>query len=97
MRIPQPVIRYGQQRIARRIARSIPWVGAVVVLATVGSRMRRKGMVRGGVDAALDAIPFVGAMKNAIEVVRGRDFFQERPQQAVASPPRGGLRQDAVR
>jgi hypothetical protein len=95
MNIPQPVIRYGQQRLARRIARSIPWVGAVVVLVTIGSRMRRKGMVRGSVDAALDAIPFVGAMKNAIEVVRGRDFFQERAPRAVDSS-RGDLRQDAV-
>ena len=29
-------------------------------------------------DTGLNALPFVGAAKNAIEVVRGRDFFPDR-------------------
>ena len=29
-------------------------------------------------DTALDFIPFVGGVKNAAEVVRGRDFIRDR-------------------
>src|SRR5690606_12389521 len=40
-------VRWGGTRFGRRIAKSIPFVGAVVVLASVGSTMRRKGAVGG--------------------------------------------------
>jgi hypothetical protein len=36
-------------------------------------------MFGGAVDTALDFIPFVGGAKNAVEVVRGRDFIADRP------------------
>jgi hypothetical protein len=59
--------------------RAAPWLGGVVVLATLGSTIGRKGVVRGALDTALDFIPFVGGIKNAAEVARGRDFFPDRP------------------
>jgi len=71
--------RWGGARLARRLARSIPFVGAVVAVATVGATMRRKGMVGGLADTGLNSIPFVGAAKNVVEVVRGEDFFPDRP------------------
>jgi hypothetical protein len=64
--------------MARRLLRAAPWVGAVVALATLGAAIRRKGAVRGTVDTALDFIPFVGGVKNAAEIVRGRDFIRDR-------------------
>lgn len=78
MAISQQAIRYGQRRVMRRVARSLPWIGAVVAIATVGSAIRRKGFFRGTMDSALNAVPFVGGIKNAAEVVRGRDFFRDR-------------------
>ena len=69
---------YAGRKIARRLTRSIPWIGAVIALVTIGSAMRRKGVVRGAIHSALDAIPFVGGAKNVAEVVRGRDFFPDR-------------------
>ena len=39
-----------------------------------------------GVDTALNAMPIVGAMKNVVEAVRGRDFIADRP--AVRTLPR---------
>jgi hypothetical protein len=56
----------------------IPWVGAIIALATLGSAIRRKGLVRGSVDSALNAIPFVGGMKGMAEMARGRDFIADR-------------------
>ena len=69
---------YAGRKLARRLTRSIPWIGAFVALATVGSAIRRKGVVRGALHSGLDAIPFVGAAKNVAEAARGRDFFPDR-------------------
>lgn len=78
MTIRRQVVQYGQRRIARRLLRAAPWLGSVVALATLGAAMRRKGALGGVLDTALDFIPFVGGMKNAAEVVRGRDFIRDR-------------------
>ena len=56
----------------------MPWIGVAVALLTVGAAIRRKGVVGGTLDSALNAIPFVGAAKNVAEVVRGRDFIRDR-------------------
>jgi hypothetical protein len=78
MSITGQMVQYGQRRIARKMLRAVPWLGGLVALATLGAAMRRKGAVRGTVDTALDFIPFVGGVKNAAEVVRGRDFIRDR-------------------
>lgn len=65
--------------MSRRLARSIPFVGALVAVATLAETMRRKGVVGGIADTSFNAIPYVGAVKNVVEVVRRRDFFPDRP------------------
>jgi hypothetical protein len=61
------------------MSRSLPWIGAAIALVTLGSAIRRKGLLRGVTHSGLDAIPFVGAVKNLAELVRGRDFIPDRP------------------
>jgi len=78
MAIAGQALKYGQRRLLRRASRSIPWIGAAVVLVTLGSAIRRKGFLGGALDSALNALPFVGAMKNTAEVLRGRDFIADR-------------------
>jgi len=78
MGISRQIVQYGQRRLTRRVLRAAPWVGGVMALATLGAAVRRKGTVGGVIDTALDFIPFVGGMKNAAEVVRGRDFIRDR-------------------
>jgi hypothetical protein len=56
----------------------MPWIGAVVAVAAVGTAIRRKGLLGGALDTALDATPGVGAMKNAFEAIRGRDFIEDK-------------------
>ena len=73
-----PLTRYATRKLTRRLSRSLPWVGGVIALATIGSAMRRKGIVRGIIHSALDAIPYVGAAKNMTEAVRGRDFLADK-------------------
>ena len=69
---------YAGRKIARRLTRSIPYIGAAIALVTLGSAIRRKGLLRGTVHSGLDAIPFVGAAKNLAEMVRGGDFFPDK-------------------
>jgi hypothetical protein len=69
---------YAGRHVARRLARTIPWVGAVVALVTVGATIRRKGWLGGSADTALDMIPYVGGVKNLAEAVRGRDFIRDK-------------------
>jgi hypothetical protein len=78
MGISRQIVQYGQRRLTRRVLRAAPWVGGVIALATLGAAVRRKGALGGVIDTALDFIPFVGGMKNAAEVVRGRDFIRDR-------------------
>jgi hypothetical protein len=73
------LLEWGGLHVSRRVAKSVPLLGAVVVVATLGLAMRRKGVVGGLVDARLNAVPFLGAAKNVAEVVRGRDFVPDRP------------------
>jgi hypothetical protein len=78
MSITTQALQYGQRRIARKMLRAMPWLGGIVAIATVGAAIRRKGFIGGTVDTALDFIPYVSGLKNAAEVVRGRDFIRDR-------------------
>jgi hypothetical protein len=78
MTMTQRVARWGGARMSRRMSRSLPVIGAAIAVVTVASAMRRKGVISGALDSMLNAVPFIGAAKNAVEVVRGRDFFPDR-------------------
>lgn len=80
------LVRWGGARLSRRAARSVPWIGAVIALATVAGTMRRKGFFGGALDTGLNAVPFLGAAKNVAEIVRGRDFIADRPLSTSRQP-----------
>jgi hypothetical protein len=79
MAFTSQLMQYGQRRATRKLFRAAPWVGGLVALATLGVAIRRKGAVRGTLDTVLDFIPFVGAVKGAAEIARGRDLIADRP------------------
>jgi hypothetical protein len=70
---------FATSRVTRKLTRALPWVGAVIALATLGGAIRRKGLWRGTVHTALDLTPYVGSLKNLAEASRGRDFIRDRP------------------
>ena len=78
MGIRKQLVQYGRAKVTKRLIRAAPWIGGIFALATVGSAMSRKGVFRGALDTALDFIPVVGGVKNAAEVVRGRDLIPDR-------------------
>ena len=67
----------GGWKLAKRVSKSIPYVGSAVALGLVGYDIKRKGLKNGLLNAGVDAIPFVGTAKNAIEFFRG-DFFPDK-------------------
>ena len=69
---------YAGRKIARRLTRSIPYIGAIIALATLGTAIRKKGLFRGALHSGLDAVPYVGGAKNLAELARGRDFFPDK-------------------
>jgi len=78
MTITNTAVRYGKKRLARKMMRAIPYLGGIVALITLGSAVRRKGVLRGSAHTALDFVPYVGSMKNLAEAARGRDFFPDK-------------------
>jgi hypothetical protein len=61
----------------KRFAKMLPFGGTFVVGALVFDDVRRKGLLRGVVNSGIDAIPFVGITKNAVEIVLG-DFIPDK-------------------
>ena len=79
MAVSTQVAQYAQRRMTRRMMRAVPFLGALVALVTLGVAIRRKGVLRGSVDTALDFTPVVGGLKNTAEIVRGRDLLRDKP------------------
>lgn len=72
------VVQAGGARLAVKAAKAIPMVGTVVAVGLVGYEVKKKGLLKGLVNTALDATPFVGFTKNAIEVFTG-DWLADKP------------------
>ncbi|MBK7709064.1 MAG: hypothetical protein IPN69_11110 [Acidobacteria bacterium] len=70
---------------ARRAARAVPYVGTVVALGLVGYDIKRKGVLKGLLNSGLDAIPFVGLGKNAIEFFTG-DLIPDKKEADLRLP-----------
>ena len=68
---------YARRKLTKRLIRAVPWVGGFIALATVGRAIRDKGLLKGSLNTALDAIPYVGGVKNLAEAARGRDFLPD--------------------
>ncbi len=81
------LIRVGAARFAIRAAKAVPFVGAAVAIGLIGYEIKRKGMIKGVVNTALDATPYVGATKNAIELVTG-DWLPDKTTTTQKREPR---------
>ena len=73
------LVHAGGWQLVKRAARSLPFGGAAVVLFLVGTDIKNKGVGKGLVNSGIDAIPFVGLAKNAVELLRGEDFLPDKP------------------
>lgn len=69
--IKRKLVHAGGWQIAKRVAKSVPYVGTAMAIGLVGYDIKRKGFARGVLNAGLDAIPFVGMGKNVVEFFTG--------------------------
>jgi len=69
--IKRKLVHAGGWQVAKRVAKSVPYVGTVMAIGLVGYDIKRKGVVKGVLNAGLDAIPFVGMGKNIFEYFAG--------------------------
>ncbi len=73
------IIQAGGARLAVKAAKAIPVVGTAVAVGLVGYEVKKKGLIKGLINTALDATPFVGVTKNAIEAFTG-DWLSDKPE-----------------
>ena len=85
--------RWAGRKVARRIGKSLPFVGALVSAAFLYEAMKRKGPVGGIADTVLNAVPFFGALKNGIELMTD-DWIPDRP--GTSSPSSAASRRHST-
>jgi len=75
--IGRKIVHAGGWQVAKRVAKMVPFGGTVIAVGLVGHDIKKKGLVRGVVNSSIDAIPFVGFTKNAVELFTG-DFIPDK-------------------
>lgn len=75
--IGRKVLHAGGWQVAKRVAKMVPFGGTVIAVGLVGHDIKKKGLVKGVVNSSIDAIPFVGFAKNAVELFTG-DFIPDK-------------------
>ncbi|HEX8071964.1 MAG TPA: hypothetical protein VF546_18595 [Pyrinomonadaceae bacterium] len=63
--------RAGGWKLAKRLIKPIPFVGAAVVLGLAGYEIRKKGLRNGLIHVGLDLTPIVGTVKDVVELFTG--------------------------
>ncbi|MDQ6785400.1 MAG: hypothetical protein M3033_01085 [Acidobacteriota bacterium] len=75
--LKRKIVHAGGWTVAKRVAKSIPYVGTAMAIGLVGYDIKKKGVVKGVLNAGIDAIPFVGTGKNIVEFFTG-DIFPDK-------------------
>lgn len=75
--LKRKIVHAGGWTLAKRVAKSIPYVGSAMAIGLVGYDIKKKGVVKGVLNSGIDAIPFVGTGKNIVEFFTG-DFFPDK-------------------
>ena len=65
------VARAGGMSLAKRLLKTIPFVGTGVALGLAGYEIKKKGLRNGIVHVGLDVIPIIGTAKSVVELFTG--------------------------
>ena len=71
------ILHAGGWQLVKRGAKMLPFCGTVIAVGHVGHDIKKKGLVNGVLNSGIDAIPFVGLAKNAVEIFAG-DFIPDK-------------------
>lgn len=75
--VGRKLVHAGGWQVAKRVAKMVPFGGTVIAVGLVGHDIKKKGLVKGVINSGIDAIPFVGFTKNAVELFTG-DFIPDK-------------------
>jgi hypothetical protein len=75
--IRRKIVHAGGWQVAKRVAKMVPFGGTVIAVGLVGHDIKKKGFAKGVLNSGIDAIPFVGFTKNAVELFTG-DFIPDK-------------------
>ena len=75
--VKRKLLEAGGWKLARRVGKSVPYVGSALAIGMIGYDIKRKGVINGVLNSGIDAIPFVGLAKNAVEFFTG-DIFPDK-------------------
>ena len=75
--IGRKIVHAGGWQVAKRVAKMVPFGGTVIAVGLVGHDINKKGFAKGVLNSGIDAIPFVGFTKNAVELFTG-DFIPDK-------------------
>jgi hypothetical protein len=75
--IGRKLVHAGGWQVAKRVAKMVPFGGTVIAVGLVGHDIKKKGFAKGVLNSGIDAIPFVGFTKNAVELFTG-DFIPDK-------------------
>jgi hypothetical protein len=85
-KILERIIRAGAARLFVKAAKSTPVIGTAIAIGLIGYEVKKKGLIKGVLNTALDATPVVGVTKNAIEVFTG-DWLPDKPSVRAGKNP----------
>ncbi len=71
--------RAGGWKLAKRLIKPIPVVGAVLTIGLAGYEVKKKGALRGALHVGLDLIPVVGTLKDVVEIFTGDLIPDKKP------------------
>lgn len=86
MKLWQKLMVNSGARVARKVGKSVPLLGTAVVIGLMGYEIKKKGLMKGVVNTALDATPVLGTAKNVIELFTGdwladKDLVKDKKQE----------------
>ena len=73
--------------VAKRLLKSTPVVGTALTVGLAGYDIKRKGLVKGAINVALNATPILGTVKGVVEIFSG-DLLADKEQRAVGNSRR---------
>ena len=82
MKLWQKIMVNGGARVARKVGKSVPLLGTAVVIGLMGYEIKKKGLMKGVVNTALDATPVLGTAKNVIELFTG-DWLRDKKREKL--------------
>lgn len=76
-KLKRRALRAGAWQVTKRLIKPIPIVGSAVAIGLASYTIKKKGLVRGTIDVALNVTPIVGTAKNLVEIFTG-DLINEK-------------------